>query len=214
MAARRKYNVKGTKDFVVLAGIFFFLCLWAIKDAWYPSPKVLEKHPLTVEVSFEADGSVGHLYVMKGDSIVEEQILADLRRVEMDEKLEASKQSYSAAKEQYALADNALRNAVKNSVASEEIAELKQNRIDAQAAMDSSLEEVTSLRAGIDATELHAPTKGVVQEVLVSVYDHVAAGDPVMVIDPADHFYLFNKSLAIFSFIAFWLFLGIHVLTR
>lgn len=214
MAARRKYNVKGTKDFIVLAGIFFFLCLWAIKDAWYPSPKVLEKHPLTVSVSFETTGSIGHLYVKKGDSIGEEQLLADLRRVEIEQNLESSKKTYSAAKDEYTLADEALRNAVKSSASSEEIAGLKQNRINAQAAMDSALEQVTVMRARIDSTELHAPTKGIVQEVLVSVHDQVKAGDTVMVIDPADHFYVFNKSLAIFSFIVFWLFLGIHVLTH
>ena len=80
--------------------------------------------------------------------------------------------------------------------------------------MDSALEQVAAMRARIDATELHAPDKGVVQDILISVHDQVAAGETVMVIDPGDHFYLFNKSLAILSFIAFWLFLGIHVLTH
>lgn len=214
MSARRKYNVKGTKDFIVLAGIFFFLCLWAIKDAWYPSPKVLEKHPLKVNVSFETTGSIGHLYVAEGDDIIEEKLLADLRRVEMEQEFENSKTAYSAAKDEYARADEALRTAVKNSASSEEIAGLQQSRVDAEAAMDSALEKVTDMRASIDATELHAPTKGVVKEILVSVHDQVVAGETVMVIDPADHFYLFNKSLAIFSFIAFWLFLGIHVITH
>ncbi len=214
MAARRKYNVKGTKDFIVLAGIFFFLCLWAVKDAWYPSPKVLEKHPLTVNASFETGGSIGAMHVAEGDSIAESQILAELRRVEIEEGFESSKKAYSAAKGSYTLADEALRNAVKNGASSEVIAEFKQSRIDAQATMDSALEQVTSMRAGIDAAELHAPDKGVVKDILVAVHDQVAAGETVMVIDPADHFYLFNKSLAILSFIAFWLFLGIHVLTH
>lgn len=214
MSARRKYNVRGTKDFIVLAGIFFFLFLWAVKDAWYPSPKVLEKHPLEVNVSFETTGSIVRLYVAEGDSIVESQILADLRRVEIEEEFEASKKAYSAAKDKHTSTDEALRNAVKNSASSEEIAALKQDRIDAQAAMDSTLEQVADMRASVDATELHAPSKGIVQDLLVSVHDPVAAGDTVMVIDPADHFYLFNKSLAILSFFAFWIFLGIHILSH
>jgi hypothetical protein len=49
---------------------------------------------------------------------------------------------------------------------------------------------------------------------MVSAYSQVKAGDPVLVIDPKDHFYLFNKSLAIFSFMAFWVFLAIHLLAR
>ena len=213
MAARRKYNVKGTKDFIVLAGIFFFLCLWAIKDAWYPSPKVLKKHPLTLNASFETGGSIGSIYVEEGDSIAESQILAELRRVEIEEDLEASKKAYSAAKAEYNLADEALRNAVKKGASSEIIAGFKQKRIDMQTAMDSALEQVNSARTRIDTSELQSPDKGVVLDILVSVHDQVAAGETVMVIDPADHFYLFNKSLAIISFIAFWLFLGIHILT-
>ena len=34
----------------------------------------------------------------------------------------------------------------------------------------------------------------------------VQAGETVMVLEPSDSFYLFNKSLAVFSFFAFWIF--------
>ena len=108
--------------------------------------------------------------------------------------------------------EEALRNAVKNGATSDGVAKLKQSRIDAQATMDAALEQVNATRARIDATELRAGGKGVVKEVRVSLYGQVEAGEAVIVIDPKDHFYLFNKSLAIFSFIAFWVFLGIHIL--
>ncbi len=214
MPVKRNYKVKGAKDFIVLAGIFFFLCLWAIKDAWYPSPKVMEKHPQEVALAFETDGSIGELHVAEGDSVIEEQVLAELRHVKMQEEFEAAKKEYSAAKDKHVLMDEALRNAVKNGASSEGIAELKQNRIDAQIAMDSALEKVNAGRARIDATELRASDKGVVKHISVSLHDQVGAGDTVIVIEPNDHFYLFNKSLAIFSFIAFWIFLGIHFLAQ
>jgi len=214
MPAKRKYNVKGTKDFIVLAGIFFFLCLWAVKDAWYPSPKVLEKHPEEVTVAFEVAGSIGQLHVAEGDSIGEEQVLAELHHAKIQEKFDTAKKEYSDAKNQHTLMDEALRNAVKNGASSEGIAELKQGRLDAQTAMDSALEEVNDIREKLDATELRAPGKGVVKEVLVSLHAQVEAGETVIAIDPRDHFYLFNKSLAIFSFIAFWVFLGIHILAQ
>jgi len=214
MPAKRKYNVKGTKDFIVLAGIFFFLCLWAVKDAWYPSPKVLEKHPEEVTVAFEVAGSIGQLHVAEGDSIGEEQVLAELHHAKIQEKFDTAKKEYSDAKNQHTLMDEALRNAVKNGASSEGIAELKQGRLDAQTAMDSALEEVNDIREKLDATELRAPGKGVVKEVLVSLHAQVEAGETVIAIDPRDHFYLFNKSLAIFSFIAFWVFLGVHILAQ
>jgi len=214
MPAKRKYNVKGTKDFIVWAGIFFFLCLWAVKDAWYPSPKVLEKHPEEVTVAFEVAGSIGQLHVAEGDSIGEEQVLAELHHAKIQEKFDTAKKEYSDAKNQHTLMDEALRNAVKNGASSEGIAELKQGRLDAQTAMDSALEEVNDIREKLDATELRAPGKGVVKEVLVSLHAQVEAGETVIAIDPRDHFYLFNKSLAIFSFIAFWVFLGVHILAQ
>jgi len=214
MPAKRKYNVKGTKDFIVLAGIFFFLCLWAVKDAWYPSPKVLEKHPEEVVVAFEVAGSIGQLHVAEGDSIGEEQVLAELHHAKIQEKFDTAKKEYSDAKNQHTLMDEALRNAVKNGASSEGITELKQGRVDAQTAMDAALGEVNDIRAKLDATELRAPGKGVVKKVLVSLHAQVEAGETVIAIDPRDHFYLFNKSLAIFSFIAFWVFLGVHILAQ
>jgi len=214
MAARRKYNVKGTKDFIVLAGIFFFLCIWAIKDAWYPSPKVLEKHPRQVEASFDIPGIIASLRVAEGDSIGESQLLAELRRVEDEQAFENAQAAYVEAKDGYELADKALRDAVKSAASSESIARLEQDRSAAKAAMDSALEQVNESRTRLDASRLPAPSKGTVQEILVRVHDEVEAGEVVMVIDPEDHFYLFNMSLAIFSFIAFWVFLGIHILTN
>jgi len=212
MANKRRYNVKGSKDFIVLAGIFFFLCLWAVKDAWYPSPKTLEKHPREVEAFFETSGSIGHLHVKQGSLINDNQLLAELRSVKMKDDFAAAKKAYIAAKESHALADESLREAVGNGADSARLAELKQGRDDAQAAMDTALVEVDAARDRIDACRLLAPSKGEVKELRIAVYDQVGEGETVMVIDPKDHFYLFNKSLAIFSFIAFWVFLGIHIL--
>ncbi|MCF7817111.1 MAG: hypothetical protein K9M54_04450 [Kiritimatiellales bacterium] len=214
MPIKRKYNVKGTKDFIVLAGIFFFLCLWSIKDAWYPAPKVVEKHPREVAVSFKTAGSIGQLHVAEGDSIGEKQLLAELRQVAMREEFEQAKKEYTEAKNKHTLLTEAGRNAAKNGASADGIAELAKSRDAAQADMDAALEKVDEVRAQIDATELLAPTKGTIKKVLVTTHEQVEAGETVMLIDPRDHFYLFNKSLAIFSFIAFWVFLGIHILAH
>ena len=211
MSAKRKYNIKGSRDFIVLAGIFFFICLWAVKDAWYPSDKVVEKHPLVLLASFDTGGLVDQLLVEEGDSVVETQVLAKLRTVKMNEEFDEAKKGYITAKNKHTLMDEALRNAEKNGVDSDGIVELKQNQMDAQSAMATALEQVNSIRARIDAADLLATGKGVVTDVQVLLYDQVEAGETVFVIDPKDHFYLFNKSLAIFSFFAFWVFLGVHI---
>src|SRR6056300_1555905 len=100
MPVKRKYNTKGTKDFIVLAGIFFFLCLWAIKDAWYPSPKVLKDHPRRVEVAFPVDGTIKEFNVVVGDSIMspkdghEPTLLGSLNDVSIREEFNEKKEAY------------------------------------------------------------------------------------------------------------------------
>ena len=79
MPRLRRYNVKGTNDFLVIAGIFFLLCIWAVKDGWFPSEGTLEKHPPTVDASFEVDGTIEKLRVKVGDNVVKDQALAVLR---------------------------------------------------------------------------------------------------------------------------------------
>ena len=103
--AKRKYNVKGIKDFIVLAGIFFFLCLWAIKDAWFPSEGVIKKHPQRVEVAFPVDGMIAEYHVKIGDPVVppkdgqEPTLLASLNDVKLRETFEEKKKAYTEAAE-------------------------------------------------------------------------------------------------------------------
>ncbi|WP_372794182.1 hypothetical protein [Pontiella sp.] len=214
MPSKRRYNVKGTNDFIVLAAIFFFLCLWAIKDAWYPSEKVLKKHPLEVVAAFEADGSVEKVYVSVGDAVAEEQLLAKLRTDKFAVEYEKAKTDYTEKKKKFAMMDHARKNAEKNGVSENGYAEIIAGMETAQSAMNEALRVVTDLKAQMDASVLKTPSKGVVKEVKMETHTLVKAGDPVVVINPKDHFYLFNKSLAIFSFFAFWIFLAIHILAR
>ncbi len=214
MPAKRRYNVKGTNDFIVLAAIFFFLCLWAVKDAWYPSEKVLKKHPLEVTASFETDGAVDKILADEGDAVGEQQVIATLRDDRLTVSYEKAKDSYTEKKKKFAMMDLARKNAENNGVSEEGYAEIIQSVQESKAAMDEALKTVTELKMQLDASVLKSPAKGKVKEILAGTHTMVKAGDPVVVIDPKDHFYLFNKSLAIFSFFAFWVFLALHILAR
>ena len=214
MPTKRKYHIKGTSDFLVLAGIFFFLCLWAVKDAWFPSAKVEKKHPLIVHVAFEVEGAVEKVHVKAGDSIGENQLLIDLRNDELRVDYEDAKSAYSAAKKKNAILEHALKNSIENGATDEGIAGLEERSIAAKQTMADALARVDSLRSAVESTQLHSPVKGEVKEVLVEAYSTAEPGEPAIVIDPKDHFYIFNKSLAVFSFFAFWFFIAIHILGR
>lgn len=214
MPSKRDYKVKGTKDFLVLAGIFFFLCIWAIKDAWFPGPKVLEKHPREIVMSFPISGAVSFLHVKAGDSIGKNQKLAELRRDGAEQELAEAKKAYTEAKKKHALMETAVRNAQSGGASTQGFEEMRKSWEQAAETMDAAMDRMDKAREKMDASELVAPDKGVVARMEVELHDVVGAEQPVLVIDPKDHFYLFNQSLAIFSFIAFWVFLGIHILAR
>ena len=202
MPVKRQYRVKGTNDFIVLAGIFFFLCLWSVKDAWYPSEKVLKKHPQEIIVIAETGGTVEQMMVDEGDAVAEDMVLAELRSDQVSSDFEEAKRSYTEAKNKHGRL-----NASSETVDTVEIAA-------AQAAMDQALDKVEELRIALDSMEIKTKDKGKIKEAYIATHSLVEAGDHVFLIDPEDHFYLFNKSLAIFSFIIFWVFLAIHLLAR
>lgn len=214
MPAKRQYKVKGTNDFIILAAIFFFLCIWAVKDAWFPSEKVLKKHPLEVSVAFEVPGTVKDVNVKVGDPVAENQVLAELRSDRVAVEYDKAKNTYTESKKELARLEMDLQEMTGSAASADEIAEMQNRLKELRLDMDKNLTEVDDLKARLDSAELKAPGKGEVMEVMITPHSMVEAGQTAIRIDPKDHFYLFNKSLTILSFILFWVFLSIHILAR
>ncbi|MBN2163611.1 MAG: hypothetical protein JXR25_14825 [Pontiellaceae bacterium] len=261
MPAKREYRVKGTNDFLILAAIFFFLGLWAVKDAWFPSEKVLKKHPLEATVAFAAPGTVSEVYVAADDTVGEKAVLAKLRTDRLTAEFDDGVKEYGVAKDEY----EALRKQLKN-IGTGDATAIKAQLTAAKEHMDRTHEKLQEMRAILDAAELLSPSKGRILEVMIGPHTlvdvlksratgtvtaisdlgitvkdskgnetvhelseemvpvvdvkvsvaegDVIAGQAAFVIDPKDHFYTFNKSLTILSFILFTVFLGIHILAR
>ncbi len=200
MPVKRKYNVKGAKDFLVLAIIFFFVGLWAIKDAWFPSEKVLKKHPQEVQVSFETSGSIENIFVKVGDVVGKDRVLANFRTDRMLLEYDEAKATYTEKKTLFTKMEREAKSP-----------EVQARLIAAQVAMDEALAGVTTLRVAIDSSELLSPVKGAIKEIQINTHSVVEAGQQVITLDPKDHFYLFNKSLAVFCFFSFLAFLAVHI---
>lgn len=214
MPAKRQYDVKGTNDFLILAVIFLLLGIWAVKDAWFPSEKVIKKHPQEVDVAFQIGGAVNEVNVGVGDSIAEEQVLATLRNDRYKVLYDEAKDTYTATKKKHAMLEQALANMQANGASSEGIEDVKSSLESTAVAMNEALDKVEELKDTLDASVLKAPSKGHVLEVHVSPHTMVDADHVAFVIDPKDHFYLFNKSLTVLSALLFCVFLGIHILAR
>ena len=182
--AKGRYKIKGTKDFLILAVFLGFLCVWAIRDAWFPTAKILKKHPLEVPVAFSVPGVVGQIPVQVGDEITGRVLLATLRDESYRAKVEAAEAAYESAK-----AENA-------AGAEEALEALKKAQADLKAC---TLYNTDIMREGSHG-EGEEPLRGKVLEIVVGPARTVNAGDSVILVRPHDTFYLFNKSLSIISF--------------
>lgn len=75
----RRYKVEGTNDFLIAAVCLAGLGAWAIKDGWYPSPKVLEKHPREIVVAAPVDGVLADLDAIGGQSVGTNSVVAKIQ---------------------------------------------------------------------------------------------------------------------------------------
>ncbi|MFA7257043.1 MAG: hypothetical protein WC047_05665 [Kiritimatiellales bacterium] len=192
--AKGRFNIQGTKDFLVAAVFCGFLCIWSIRDAWFPTEKVMKKHPREIQVVFKVPGVVKDLPLKPGDEIKGETILATLYDETHRAQVAEAEAAFEAAK------------AAKDSAVEEKLDVLMQARTD--------LNACTIKNTDITWTSSHGeePLRGVVSRVLVETATHVDAGTPVLAINPNDSFYMFNKTLAVLSFLGMIASLIFHVI--
>lgn len=180
--AKSRFNIHGTKDFMVAAVFCGFLCIWSIRDAWFPTEKVLTKHPREIAVSFKASGVVKHIAIQPGDEIKGSVTLASLYDEAYRAKVAEAEAAFEAAK------------AAKDPSVEKKLDALMQARAD--------LEACTVENTDITWKSSHGeePLRGKVARILVNPATHIEAGAPVLTVSPVDTFYMFNKTLALLSF--------------
>ena len=179
--AKGRFNVKGTKDFLVMAVFCTFLCLWSVRDAWFPTKKVLEKHPQSIEVSMDVSGVIKSLPLHPGEEFIGDVVLATIHDDSYREALATAEADFTAAKE--------MREGVEEALA---------KVLAAREALKSCTLRNTDIL--IETSHGEDALTGKVLEHLVKRATHVDAGEPVLLVQPKDTFYQFNKSLAILSF--------------
>ncbi len=178
----RKYAVEGTRDFLYWAIGLLMLGAWAVRDGWFPPPSVQEKHPLRVPVAFEMGGVITEVFVRPNDPVRTGMVLAVLQRKVQEARLAELEQRLKEL------------NGTGRSSASEGSAVETERKTADLARLAADLAEA---RRAVEMREIRAPTGGVARAVLARVNEVVRPGEPVVEIDPQDHFYLFNKSLAL-----------------
>lgn len=184
MAKNRFTKIKGTKDFLVLAVACGFICLWSIRDAWFPTEKILKKHPLEFAVTTEVPGVVQSIPVQIGDEVKGSMPLLILGSQHYEEAVAAAEEAYKAA------------------VGAKDKEQIKA-KLDDLVAAKENLASATIRCTDFKLETTHGvdPLHGTVVKILTEPAAYVDAGQTVMVIQPADTFYIFNKTLAVLTFL-------------
>jgi multidrug resistance efflux pump len=192
MAKGRFSQVKGTKDFIVAAVFCGFLCVWSIRDAWFPTEKVLKKHPQEIAVPFKVSGVVKDILVKPGDEITGNAVVASLYDEGYRAKVAEAEAAFEAAK------------TAKDPAVEEKLSVLLKARAD--------LEACNAKNTDVTWTTTHGEEvlRGVVTRILVEPSTRIEAGVPVLMVKPVDTFYLFNKTLAVLTFLGMIVALVFH----
>ena len=207
---KRIYKVKSNKDFLIFGFVFFFLCIWAIKDAWFPSDTVLKKHPREIVSAFEMGGQLAKIHVAEGDFVKEGSVMAELSSTQLETELTEMKAAYSKERKSVQVLEVAIKNAVQNGATKNSIADMRNRKLIAEEKMAEFHESVNSLNDTQGKMRLIAEKSGTVLDVYLGERIQIAAGESIIKIHPQDNFYVFNKSLAIFSFLACIFFFVFH----
>jgi len=181
--AKKRFNIHGTKDFLVMAVFCGFLCIWSIRDAWFPTEKVLKKHPPEIPAAFKISGAVKTIPVKVGQEIGGKTVLAGLYDDAHRAKVTEAEAAFEAAK------------AAKDPAAEEKLDVLMK----ARAELDSCTVENTDITWM--STHGEEVLRGRVTRILVQPGTKIEAGAPVLMVKPIDSFYAFNKTLAVLSLI-------------
>jgi len=189
--AKGRFNIKGTRDFLVMAVACGFLCLWSIRDAWFPTKKVLEKHPQSVSVAMKVPGVIKSLPLKPGEEIQGESVLASIYDDSYRKAVAAAEAEFSTAKE-------------KREGIEEALEKVLAARADLKACTLKNTDITQSTSHGEDAL------RGVILEHLVERSAPVEAGEAVLLVEPHDTFYMFNKTLAVLAFFGLVVALAFH----
>ncbi len=200
----RTYKVKGTNDFLYLAIALLLFGLWCLRDGWFPPESVLKKHPREAPASFARGGMIAELNTNLEASVSAGAVVGRLQTGPAEARLAEAQALYKAAEASH---NEALMNAGPSADPSSALSVSRQ-------ALDAAGKALTAAREELVAHELRAPTNGVIAKVLKARMDSVKAGEPVLIVEPMDHFYLFNQSLAILCGLGMLISLGVHLVVK
>ncbi len=67
----RRYDVQGTKNYLLAAIFMLLIGIWHLVDGWFPRPSVLDIHPKTIVIKAPSDAEVKEINVTMQQEVPE-----------------------------------------------------------------------------------------------------------------------------------------------
>ena len=195
------------KNLIKFSIIFLlsFLSTLSILRGWFPSEKILNRYPISVQFSFLEKGEIKQFFVIEGDRVYNGDKLCEMYNLEF----EGLKNQFSKNNKNIKMSKKALSNAINNGATIKFIRRLE-DRIKVLEIENISLEDKIEILNDKFLIKLNHEFGGKVKEIFKKNGDQIQKNETILIVSLYQSYYSTFKLLSfifVFSMIGFFYFL-------
>ena len=195
------------KNLIKFSIIFLlsFLSILSILRGWFPSEKILNRYPISVQFSFLEKGEINQFFVIEGDRVYNGDKLCEMYNLEF----EGLKNQFSKNNKNIKMSKKALSNAINNGATIKFIRRLE-NRIKVLEIENISLEDKIEILNDKFLIKLNHEFGGKVKKIFKKNGDQIHKNETILIVSLYQSYYSTFKMLSfifVFSMIGFFYFL-------
>ena len=195
------------KNLIKFSIIFLlsYLSTLSILRGWFPSEKILNKYPISVQFSFLEKGEINKFFVIEGDRVYNGDKLCEIYNLEF-EKL---KNRFSKNNKNIKISNKALSNAINNGATIKFIRRLE-DRIKVLEIENITLEDKIEILNDKFLIKLNHEFGGKVKKIFKKNGDQIHKNETILIVSLYQSYYSTFKVLSfifVFSMIGFFYFL-------
>ena len=195
------------KNLIKFSIIFLlsFLSTLSILRGWFPSEKILNRYPISVQFSFLEKGEINKFFVIEGDRVYNGDKLCEMYNLEFEE----LKNQFSKNNKNIKMSKKALSNAINNGATIKFIRRLE-DRIKVLEIENISLEDKIEILNDKFLIKLNHEFGGKVKKIFKKNGDQIQKNETILIVSLYQSYYSIFKVLSfifVFSMIGFFYFL-------
>ena len=197
------YFKKNLIKFSIIFLLSFFSIL-SILRGWFPSEKILNRYPISVQFSFLEKGEINKFFVIEGDRVYNGDKLCEMYNLEF----EGLKNQFSKNNKNIKMSKKALSNAINNGATIKFIRRLE-DRINVLEIENISLEDKIEILNDKFLIKLNHEFGGKVKKIFKKNGDQIQKNETILIVSLYQSYYSTFKVLSfifVFSMIGFFIF--------